>query len=66
MQIKPNDKMFTKIQRQQFIERMLHTKFPFVIVLSIIVLNVILGFCLIAAQVLSIIFVTPLYYIGAG
>jgi hypothetical protein len=43
MQLKPNDKIFTKIQRQQFIERMLRTKFPFVVLLSIIVLNVILG-----------------------
>ena len=73
-QVKPKEKIvftqptYTKIQRQQFIERMLHKEFPYpnYILVILIIINLILAFGLIAIQILSIVFKSPLYYFGAG
>ena len=59
-------KSLTKVQRRQFIDKMLNEDFPLVFILITIVLNVILSIAAIGFQVASIVFETNYYYIYCG
>lgn len=64
---RPNErKLLTKIQRYQFIDRMLTDSFPLVFLIVLSLLNIFIGGVLIGFQILCIIYRTPLYFIAVG
>jgi hypothetical protein len=60
------NKSLTKVQKHQFIEKMLNDDFPIVSVTISIVINLLLGFSAIGFQVAAIVFGTSYYYIYCG
>jgi hypothetical protein len=60
------NKSLTKVQRYQFIEKMLNDDFPILSVTISIVINLILGLSAIGYQVAATIFGTSYYYIYCG
>ena len=68
MFFKHNDdqKSLTKVQRRQFIEKMLDEDFPLVSVSISVIINVLLGATAIGFHVASIVFSTEYYYTGCG
>lgn len=59
-------KFMTKIERYQFIDRMLNESFPLASCLILALLNFFAGAVLIGLQILCIIYQTPLFYISVG
>lgn len=61
-----DDKQFTKIQRYQFIDRMLNDNFPMAFTLILALLDFFTGAVLIGLQILCIIYRTPLFFVAVG
>lgn len=61
-----NEKILTKIQRYQFIDRMLNESFPMAFLLTLALFNIFNGSTLIGLQILSVIYRTPFFYIAVG
>lgn len=61
-----DEKLFTKIQRYQFIDRMLNANFPMAFALLLALLDFFTGAVLIGLQILCVIYRTPLFYVAVG
>lgn len=61
-----DEREFTKIQRYQFIDRLLNENFPLAFVIILALVNILNGTGLIGLQIISIINQTPLYYVAIG
>jgi hypothetical protein len=58
--------MLSPEEKKEALQEMLTTKFPFKRMLVTTVIGIILSIILIVFQILSIVYQTPLYYIGVG
>lgn len=63
---KTDETLFTKIQRYQFMDRMLNDNFPMAFTLILALLGFFTGAVLIGLQILCVIYRTPLFFVAVG
>lgn len=63
---KKDETLFTKIQRYQFMDRMLNDNFPMAFTLILALLGFFTGAVLIGLQILCVIYRTPLFFVAVG